>query len=75
VSTAVAGGVIAFYQVGYGIAAFGAGPVQDHGVKLSTLFGLTALVALVMAALAVVIARPAPSARESPVSPSAQIRE
>ena len=30
-SAAVAGGVIAFYQVGYGIAAFGVGPLVDHG--------------------------------------------
>ncbi len=28
-SSAVAGGIIAFYQLGYGIAAFGAGPLQD----------------------------------------------
>jgi hypothetical protein len=28
----VPGGVIAFYQLGYGIAAFGAGPLQDAGV-------------------------------------------
>ena len=32
ISAAVAGGVIAFYQLGYGIAAFGAGPLQDAGV-------------------------------------------
>ena len=35
-SAAVAGGVIAFYQVGYGIAAFGVGPLVDHGTSLST---------------------------------------
>ena len=33
-SASVAGGVIACYQVGYGIAAFGAGPLQDAGVDL-----------------------------------------
>ena len=32
VSAAVAGGVIACYQVGYGVAAFGVGPLVDHGV-------------------------------------------
>ena len=31
-SAATAGGVIAAYQLGYGIAAFGAGPLQDAGV-------------------------------------------
>ena len=42
---AVAGGVIACYQVGYGIAAFGAGPLQSSGIDLPTLFGWTAIVA------------------------------
>lgn len=51
ISAAVAGGVIAFYQVGYGIAAFGAGPIQSVGVSLPTLYGLTALVAVAMGAL------------------------
>jgi len=51
ISAAVAGGVIAFYQVGYGIAAFGAGPLQSAGVSLPTLYGLTALVAVAMGAL------------------------
>jgi MFS family permease len=51
ISAAVAGGVIAFYQFGYGIAAFGAGPLQSAGVSLPTLYGLTALVAVAMGAL------------------------
>jgi MFS family permease len=59
VSASVAGGVIAFYQLGYGIAAFGAGPLQSSGVELSTIFGLAALAAVVMGALSFVIARPA----------------
>lgn len=54
----VAGGVIAFYQLGYGIAAFGAGPLQSAGVSLSTIFGLSAVVALVMGVLSFVLARP-----------------
>ena len=33
-SAATAGFVIAAYQLGYGIAAFGAGPLQDAGVTL-----------------------------------------
>ena len=40
VSAAVAGGVIAFYQLGYGIAAFGVGPLLDGGVELSTLYAV-----------------------------------
>ena len=50
-SGSVAGAVIAFYQLGYGIAALGAGGLQDHGVSLSTLYAVSALAALVMGAL------------------------
>jgi fucose permease len=61
-STAVAGGVIAFYQVGYGIAAFGVGRLVDHGTSLSTLYGWTAAAAAAMALLsfAVLAHHPAP---------------
>jgi hypothetical protein len=56
-SAMAAGGIIAFYQLGYGIAAFGAGPLQAAGVSLSALFGFTAVVALAMGALSFVVAR------------------
>jgi MFS family permease len=56
-TAAVASGVIACYQVGYGVAAFGAGPLQDAGVELSTLFGIAAVVALGLGAGAFVITR------------------
>jgi fucose permease len=55
VSAAVAGGVIAFYQVGYGIAAFGVGPLVDHGVPLPDLYGWTAVAAGGLALLSFVI--------------------
>ncbi len=58
VSATAAGGIIAFYQLGYGIAAFGAGPLQSAGVDLSALFGFTALIALAMGALSFVLVRP-----------------
>jgi MFS family permease len=69
---AVAGGIIASYQLGYGIAAFGAGPLENAGTALSTLFGFTALVALAMAALGFSIAAPigAASQESSRVTPS-----
>jgi hypothetical protein len=57
-SSAVAGAVIAFYQLGYGIAAFGAGPLQSAGVGLSTIFGVTAAFAATMGVLSFVLARP-----------------
>jgi predicted MFS family arabinose efflux permease len=56
----VAGGVIAFYQVGYGIAAFGTGPLVDAGVSLSTLFGVAAAAAVIMGGLSFALARPPP---------------
>jgi MFS family permease len=54
----VAGGLIAFYQIGYGIAAFGVGPLQTWtGLELSTIYGGTTVVALAIALLALVIVR------------------
>jgi MFS family permease len=57
----VTGGVIAFYQVGYGIAAFGTGPLTDAGVGLPTLFGIAAVAAVIMGGLSFVLARRAPA--------------
>jgi fucose permease len=56
-SAAVAGGVIAMYQVGYGIAALGAGKLQDAGVSLPTLYGASAVIALAMGALSFAVTR------------------
>jgi MFS family permease len=63
VSAAVAGGVIAFYQLGYGIAAFGTGPLIDGGVSLSTIYGIAAAVAAAMGLWSFVVAgrRPSPA--------------
>jgi fucose permease len=55
-SAAVAGAVIAFYQLGYGIAAFGVGPLQSGGTSLSEIFGLTAIAAGAMAVLSFPVA-------------------
>ena len=57
-SAATAGTVIAAYQLGYGIAAFGAGPLQDAGVSLPAIFAIAAIAAGVMAVLSFVIVRP-----------------
>jgi MFS family permease len=59
---AVAGGVIAFYQLGYGIAAFGTGPLVDAGVGLPTLFGFAAIAAVIMGGLSFALARKNPAA-------------
>jgi predicted MFS family arabinose efflux permease len=62
-SAAVAGGVIAFYQLGYGIAAFGVGPLVDSGVELSTVYAAAAGVAVVMGvcSFGVAMRRPSPA--------------
>lgn len=55
----VAGGLIAFYQIGFGIAAFGAGPLQTHGgLELNSIYGGTATIAVAMAVLSFVVVRP-----------------
>ncbi len=59
-SAAVAGGVIAFYQLGYGIAAFGVGPLVDGGVELSTIYAFAAGIAVAMGAWSFVVARRRP---------------
>jgi MFS family permease len=56
-SAAAAGGIIAFYQLGYGIAAFGTGPLLDGGTELSTVYAIAAVVAVVMGLWSFVIAR------------------
>ena len=64
----VSGELIAFYQVGYGIAAFGVGPLHDKaGIPLSTIYAGASLVAGAMIVLAFLVARPL-SAKTAPVS-------
>ena len=57
----IAGGVIAFYQLGYGIAAFGIGPLVDRGVSLSTVYAFAAVIALCMGAWSFAVAHHRPS--------------
>ena len=57
----VAGGVIACYQVGYGLAAFGVGPLTSAGVRLPAVFAASAVVAAVMGGLSLAVAHRQPS--------------
>jgi fucose permease len=68
IGASVAGGLIAFYQIGYGIAAFGVGPLQTRGgLGLDAIYGATAVVAVALAVLASFVARPpAPFAADAP---------
>jgi MFS family permease len=61
VSGGVAGGVIAFYQLGYGIAAFGTGPLRSAGITLPAVFGISAAVAAAMGLLSFAVAHHRPS--------------
>jgi predicted MFS family arabinose efflux permease len=70
----VAGGVIACYQAGYGIAAFGVAPLVGAGIRLPVIFGFSAAVAAGMGLLSLVVAhgRPSPQTlhpRPAPPSP------
>ena len=56
-STSVSGRLIASYQVGYGVAAFGVGPLLAAGASLGTLYQVAAVVAVAVAACALAIAR------------------
>jgi len=58
IGASVAGWLIAFYQMGYGLAAFGVGPLQEGlGIPLSTLYLGAAVVAVAMGALSVIVVR------------------
>jgi hypothetical protein len=58
---AVAGGVIACYQAGYGVAAFGVGPLVSAGTRIAAIFAAGAVVAAVMGGFSLVVARGRPS--------------
>ena len=61
--------MIAFYQVGYGIAAFGVGRLVDGGTSLSTIYGWTAAAAAAMVLLSFAVARGHPFPRRLHPSP------
>jgi MFS family permease len=57
-AASVAGSLIAFYQVGYGIAAFGVGPLRERAaLSLNSIVGWTAAVALALAGLSFAVVR------------------
>jgi MFS family permease len=69
IATTIAGGLIAFYQMGYGIAAFGVGPLEEYsGLSLTNLYGIAAVVALFLAGLSFRITR------QKPAGPAGQIQ-
>jgi len=70
ITASLAGGLIAFYQIGYGIAAFGVGPLQSWaGLRLNSIYGATAIVALAMWGLSFAITRKQPHPNQHPSNP------
>ena len=70
VGASLAGLLIAFYQAGYGLAAFGVGPLQDQlGIALPTIYAATAGVAVVLGLLAILVVRRRPQASAVPPGP------
>jgi len=67
-SAVMAGGLIAFYQLGYGVAAFGTGPLRDlMGLPFSTIFAIGSAIAVPLAALAaLILGRPSGVGRHLP---------
>ena len=62
-SAAMAGLVIAFYELGYGIAAFGVGPLRQAGLTLPDLYAASAVVAVALGLLSLAVAHGRPSPR------------
>jgi len=73
ISAAVAGLVIACYQAGYGIAAFGVGPLRHAGLSLEDLYAVSAGVAVVLGVLSFGVAhrRPSPASLHPRPQPQA----
>ena len=57
----LAGLLIASYQIGYGIAAFGIGPLLERlGLSFTAIFGAAAIVAVMLGTLAAMVVRDRP---------------
>lgn len=66
-SAVMAGGLIAFYQLGYGVAAFGIGPLQGlFGLSFSTVFAAGSVVAAPIIVIAWLIIRPTRNTQPAP---------
>jgi hypothetical protein len=53
----MSGGLVAFYQAGYGVAAFGVGPLKEFaGLPFRTIYSLGSVVAAAMFAVALALA-------------------
>jgi MFS transporter, FHS family, glucose/mannose:H+ symporter len=66
-SAVMAGGLIAFYQLGYGVAAFGTGPLRDlMRLPFSTIFAFGSAIAVPLVVVAALIVHRSRDARRHP---------
>jgi MFS transporter, FHS family, glucose/mannose:H+ symporter len=66
-SAVMAGELIAFYQLGYGVSAFGTGPLRDViGLPFAMIFAAGSVVSLPLAVIAALIVRRPLGARQYP---------
>jgi hypothetical protein len=66
------GQLVAAYQLGYGVAAFGLAPLHSRlGLGLRTLFGVASVVALALAGVALVVG----ASRDRPRTPHASVEQ
>jgi predicted MFS family arabinose efflux permease len=61
ISASVASWVIACYQFGYGLAAFGVGPLRSAGITLPAIYSVSAVVAAALGVLSFAVAHRRPS--------------
>lgn len=62
IANSVAGSMIAWYQIGYGIAAFGVGPIEEHlHLPLTRILGGSAMLGLLLLVLAIQASRRKPA--------------
>jgi hypothetical protein len=68
----MAGSIVAFYQMGYGVAAFGVGPLRElAGLSFRTVYSLGSVVAAAMFVVALAVLNSSSTGRTSiPGSPS-----
>lgn len=74
-SASVAGGVIACYQLGYGLAAFGVGPLRAAGLTLPQIYTASAVVAGMLAVLSFAVAHGRPSPASLHPRPDGHLRQ
>jgi fucose permease len=66
-SSAMAGGLIAFYQLGYGVAAFGTGPLRDLlQLPFSTIFAFGSAITVPLVVVTALIVHRSLGARRNP---------